>query len=288
MSFMKRFVRLPALVALAAALASLLCGLSGCPGDTVTGKVLDIAGEALPGVYVQVEGARHQTLTNSLGEYAVAYRPGPVVLRFHKSGYTPGRLEIAQARGGATGAGPVRLWRLPPDSGVFLYENHRYRPTRPIECEEFLTQESGLVFGTTKYGDDAMVGVTTPERAPMILCHNTPGDRVRLSRIEPREVVLQELEQGGSVTVWLPAQAIPASLFPIDEPDNVLMQVQLFNELDPGSYALHWGALDGDPELDPRMFVFTVGDPVAPVAEEESASEGADPAPEVDLSLITD
>ena len=225
---------------------------------TLEGVVVDIKGETLPGVAVTVQGSNHQALTNVLGTYKLTLPAGTHLLFFHKSGYTPGRFEITLPASGKVSAQPVTLWCLPPANGVFLYDNYRYRATRGVEREIFLAQDGNLLYGTIKFDPDHPESPYTENSVPKLICFNMPRAGVTLHRFERKEIVLEDVRQGTPVKIWLPADAIPAELIAIDEPEGLLQQIRINQPLEPGVYAVHWGAFDSAEKKDPRMFLFSV------------------------------
>jgi len=229
--------------------------LTGCTVSTVSGVVQDMEGQGVPGVVVSVQGANAQDLTNAQGHYRVRTHPGAAVLEFFKSGYTPGRLEVEVPQGGGIESVPVRLWSLPTAKGVYFYEDHRYRSLRPLERETFLTEDMGVVYGTTKHLESGRGVVVTEDTLPTILCYNMPHRDVKLVRLEQEPLTLEETSRS-ELDVWIPADSIPVSLMRIDEPAGVLQEVRLHAPLAPGAYAVHWGALDSSSYLDPRLFTF--------------------------------
>lgn len=232
--------------------------LCGCNATVIEGKVLDIKGEALPGVTVSVQGAATQALTNALGAYKLRVAPGHWMLFFHKSGYTPGRFEIDAEVPGVVEANSVTLWCLPPGNGVFLYEGYRYRATRAIERETFLAQDGRMLYGTVKFDPEHPDSPATSNSTPTLLCYNMPRSGVCLHRLERTDVVLEDARNGTSVKIWTPVESFPVSLISIDEPEGLLQQVQLDTSLQPGVYAVNWGAFDTSAAADPRIYLFSV------------------------------
>ncbi len=230
-------------------------GLCGCELGRIEGKVIDVRGEPLHGVAVSIEGSRRQDLTNSLGVYSVHFTPGPVVLLFSKTGYTPGRLEFQPLGRRLVEAAQVTLWPLPESKGVYLFENYRYIRTMPVEAQ---TYESGgqKVYGTTRWSE-----VLTDNPQPAIIFFKLPMPKAALVRIALNEVMVT-LPDGrqSPAQVWTESEEIPTTLVPIDDPtgEGALIQIQPNLPLGEGSYAVHWGALHGDIATDPRMFIFSV------------------------------
>lgn len=260
-----------------------LAALAGCDRSLISGKVVNIRGEALPGVAVQVEGTSYQALTDGLGEYRVPYDPGHVVLQFMKTGYTPGILELTAEAPREINAQTVSLWELPRDKGVYLYENFRYRETTRIVPEEFVTRERRRVYATRRWPE-----IETTATAPVILCYKITDWEVRFCRLELTELFTPlpggDLEEAA---VLARTRTIPARLSAVDEPEGLLRQIELPGPLEPGTYAVHWGALDGATDTDPRIFMFSVVDymltlPPEPEDEEEPSEVGEEETEEAE------
>jgi len=246
-----------------------LAALAACNRSLISGKVVNIKGEALPGVAVQVEGARYQALTDGLGQYRIPYVPGEVVLHFMKTGYTPGTLVLSASSPREIEAQAVSLWELPLDKGVYLYEDYRYHETTKVAPEQFLSKERRAVYATRRWPE-----VETMATTPLLLCYKMPDWDVRFCRMEMKELYVP-LPGGGLEEAQVLAQikTIPVRLLAIDQPDRLLYQLELSEPLKPGTYAVHWGALDGATENDPRIFMFSVVDYTL-TAPSEKPAEG--------------
>ena len=254
--------------------------LVGCGRNVITGRVLNVQGETLPGVAVKVEGTEHQALTGPLGKYSVAYNPGPVALNFIKSGFTPGRLELTVNQAKRVEAADVTLWQLPEGWGVYLVKDARYIGANPIEPDAFPT-----VAGTTVYGVKKGPETTTTNAKPMMVCYKLPRNEVRFCRMAPTEIELRPPDakgpvakgKGQKITVWTSVAKIPVTVSRIDEPEGLLLQLHYDGSLEPGCYAVHWGALEGRTDLDKRIFYFSVVNPnAAPSAGPEPAGKAGD------------
>ena len=56
----------------------------------------------------------------------------------------------------------------------------------------------------------------------------------------------------------------------LDEPEKLLVELKATAPLEPGVYAIHWGALEGYDSIDPRIFMFALK---APAPEDEGEGE---------------
>lgn len=261
--------------------ATCLLTFAGCGTGFIEGTVVDIAGETLPGVAVEVRGMPYEGLSDAHGRYRVKYQPGDLELYFAKTGYTPGMLVVSVDEMRSVEATPVVLWRLPDGGGVYLYQEHRYRRTDFIPPAEFRSIDStagtGSIFGTTRWPT-----VETTDRDPLILCFKMPvyGCKLyQMNLVETRPIA----DDTGSTTVsaWVPGEDIPIVTEPIDAPEGLLVRIRPMNPLEIGSYAAHWGALDGAPvENEIRMFFFSVVDAITPPAEPLIEEVPAETSPE--------
>ncbi len=253
--------------------------LPACHVAVIEGTVVDIKGETLPGVAVQVDGKEATVITDIHGQYEVAYAPGAVTLSFMKTGYTPGQLELDVETYRPVEAATVSLWPVPQSSGVFLFEDSRYRDVMRLEPERWDTMSQGPVFGTERWAD-----VETSSNAPLILCYRMPRNGLKLYQLDLAEVTPKyEQATSDTIEIWAPVREIPVSPVPIDEVDGLLVRVGLPAPLAPGCYAVHWGALDGDNTYDEfRMFLFHVTEyyPIQPITPEttEETQESQQPA----------
>ena len=210
--------------------------LTGCNRSVISGTVVNIKGETLPGVAVHVEGTHYQALTDGLGQYRLPYVPGDVVLHFMKTGYTPGTLEVSADSARVITAETVSLWELPLDKGVYLYEDYRYRETTKITPEQFLSKDKHAVYATRRWPE-----LETTAAEPVILCYKMPDWDVRLCRMDLTERYVP-LPGGGleEAQILASTKELPVRLLPIDQPEGLLRQMELPGPLEPGTYAVHW------------------------------------------------
>ncbi len=245
--------------------------LAGCNPTYVSGRVLNTSGETLPGVTVSLAGADNEVLTGVLGEYRLQGTPGEHELAFAKSGYAPARLAIDFPGAGGAEAEPVTLWQLPSKAGVYIFEAGRY-----LE----LARETPGVFvlapGEKVHAIQRPPRLATDASNPFIVCYATPRHDVRLSRLDQADAMLG-MNPESKIPVWIAAGTMGATLRSIDEPGGMLLRLDLDRPLEPGVYAVHWGAMDGRTTLDDRAFLFEVTGPMEPPGPLESIEpEGAE------------
>ncbi len=240
---------------------------SGCARHVIQGKVLDVKGEALPGVAVEARSTGYQALTDGLGQYRIPYQPGDVTLDFSKTGYTPGILQLKVDTQRHVEATPVSLWPLPEGRGVYLFEKYQYIRTDFVIPEPYRNKrDASVVYGVPRASD-----VQTTNNEPMIICYGLQPYDAKLTRMELREVepdIGERMEK--ALRVWAAAGDLPITYETIDEPEKHLFHIKPVKPLEYGSYAVHWGALYGaTTQEEPRMFFFTVVNPNPPAPQPE-------------------
>jgi hypothetical protein len=242
----------------------------GCERATVEGVVIDERGDRLPGVAITVEGTRDQALSNALGEYRVQFRPrGNHLLQFRKTGFTPGILELEVLGPRTVSARTVELWRVPPYAGVFLVERYRFEATTPVEVTPF-----GIVDEETAYGTQRDPEYTSTNPYPVIILHRVSPFDVWLARLEERPTTEQS-------KAWVLAETIATNLAALDQPEGVLQQLKYQGALEPGVYAVHWGALFGSTQNEARIFTFRIATPEE-LDELEAADEDLNDQPDIE------
>jgi hypothetical protein len=260
-------------------IASCCILLAGCGTGFIEGTVLDVTGQTLPGVAVEVRGTPYEGLSDAHGRYSVKYQPGELQLYFAKTGYTPGMLVLTVNSMRNVEATSVVLWRLPEGGGVYLYEDHRYRRTDFIPPSPFksMSAEGGVVYGTTRWPK-----LETTDRDPLILCHKMPPYGCKLYQMNLAELHPPSDDTGNTtVSAWIPGENIPIVTEPIDAPEGLLVRIRPMRPLETGSYAAHWGALDGVPvDNEQRMFFFNIVDTITPQAGEDETPAESSPETE--------
>lgn len=283
---------------MAAALMLLLLA-AGCEqGALVRGRVVDVKGEGVPGVAVTVRGTERQATTNADGRYALRCALGTVTLDLIKTGYTQGVLQIEARQAGALDVREAQLWLLPSAKGVHVFQDYRYQETTRTEPKRYVEKERGPVFAVKRDPDLALRqsfgGPELVPGAPALIAYKMQPYDARLYRLHQVEAHLPaqraalappradapetspqaKIPPSAAETVWTAADNIPIIAAPIDEPERLLLELRPAILLPPGTYAVHWGALDGHTSTDPGVFLFRIADP------EEEMEEDADDAPE--------
>jgi hypothetical protein len=267
----------------------LLSVVAGCaPQVALTGLVTDEAGSPLPGVSVKVTGTEFFAIANGNGLFG--YRPGRLTvppgrwdLYYMKTGFTSATQTIQTGEGRSMEVPPIVLWPLPSARGVFDYENHRYVDWTRVEPERFVREDKSVVFGTLQEPT-----FRVPEGLHRIVGYRVSPYDWRMSRLEPvkafREGPDGEVASGAAEEVWAESVRVPVQAVPIDEPEQLLWEIRPSRPVGPGVYAIHWGALEGDPTTDASAYLVEVYDPAvveAPTAvTEEEATGKAPPKPE--------
>jgi hypothetical protein len=239
---------------------TLIC--AGCTESVLHGIVRNIEGETLPGVSIRVSGSDAHAVSNARGEYALAVQPGQHTATYAKSGYTLSRLEFSKTLDDTGPIPDVKLWNLPPQNSVFLYSDTIYTPTTWVIPKQFYMSD-----GTIDYGTQRIAEAITDSAAPAILFYRTPRYDARLTRLQEKEAQLPQ-DDKQTFNIWAAGGTMGIDLKPVDPADPTLMKLELLDPLEPGVYAIHWGALDGYTVIDERIYIFEVIPPKIPDFEE--------------------
>lgn len=263
--------------------------VSGCPREmTLRGDlpdanglpkpaVVDIAGEALPGVAVSVYGADRQAVTDGTGQYRISAPRGYHQIDFEKTGYAPARVVLDGVEGSSVDMPQTVMWPLPDSQGVYAFENGRYRSLTRVEPHRYLSGETTSVFGSKK-GPESFID---PKKMPMLVVYRLPGFDLQLSSLHQVELTPAEAgaaAQGYKVPTWVTERRISMHTRPVDSPAGLLLELESDEPLPPGDYAIHWGAYDGFATTDARAYLFRVVPEAPPPGTEPEAApaESAD------------
>lgn len=263
--------------------------MSACEKQVgVSGQVKDIQGNTLPAVAVTVEntgdqlqpGDPVQTVTNGVGRYKLRCLPGRVNLNFVKTGYTTGRMTVNTDKNRTLELRDMVLWPMPALKGVYRFDNFRYEAATATEPEQYRHKDGRLVFGT-KIPPQLVVPAPAEVDGMMqwpvlLMAYKLPPYDAKLHRLEKstvypwrndREASEQDIEE----IAWIRGDAIKLMTAPVDKPQRLLLELQPVRLLEPGRYAVHWGALEGYEEIDGRIFIFEVAEPeTEPEADAET------------------
>jgi hypothetical protein len=252
---------------LALVLFSLSCG-NRPTLPHVEGKVLDIFGEALPGVVVSAESGRIQTLTDHHGQYRIYVTQGETDLDFMKNGYTRAqyRVESISPTNNTVVLPDIVLHPLPSTRGVYLLEGRRFFPTEVVEPAAFLTQDGRRLLGVRGSPERG-----TDNTRPTLLAYEMPMYDVQLYQLGRVRGAEPGSQTAFTEWVWIPVQEVPIHLEAVDAPKRSLFRIIYETDALPqGVYAIHWGALHGRSVIDPpQVFIFRIGPPLPPPVEEE-------------------
>lgn len=228
--------------------------LSACYRSGVSGVVRNTQGEALPGVVVQVPDEERQALTDARGHYRIKPSSSGSALDFSKTGYAPARLKVDPDTRRQATHGDIQMWRLPESAGVYLFGGHRYEQMSWVIPRQFFMSD-----GTVAYGTRSEAAAETHTSEPTILCYHTPRYDARLSRLI-RATPMQSGPKAAAFDIWTAGGTIDADLVPVDQPQGMLRRLRIDRPLEPGTYAVHWGALEGYTTLDNRIFMFQISE----------------------------
>lgn len=228
--------------------------LPACYRTGVSGVVGNIQGEALPGVVVQVSDEEGQATTDARGHYRIRPSSSDATLDFSKTGYAPARIRLDPDTRRQATHGDVQMWRLPESAGVYLFDDRRYKQMSWVIPRQFFMSD-----GTVAYGTRSEPDAETHTSEPMILCYHTPRYDARLSRLV-RAKPMQPAAKAAAFDIWTAGGTIDADLVPVDQPQGMLRRLRIDRPLEPGAYAVHWGALEGYITLENRIFMFQVSE----------------------------
>jgi hypothetical protein len=225
---------------------------TGCGKSVIQGVVQDMHGETLPGVSVRVMGSDRSALTDARGKYLLTHELGMFQVVYAKSGYTTALADLYYSEPALNQQSPVELWSLPPKEGVFHFTGTRYDAIDQRTFRKYFLSDGTIEQALREMPDHTIAG----ER-PLLLCFKTPRRNAKLARLQEVEAHLPT-DPSQTFGVWIAGGSVPVDLIPVVPSDPSLLQVRLVEPLQPGMYALHWGALDGHSSLDERIFIFVV------------------------------
>jgi hypothetical protein len=236
-------------IAIALAVTTLF---TGCGQSVIQGVVEDMHGESLPGVSVKVAGRDQSALTDARGKYLLRHELGMFQVVYAKSGYTTFQADLYYSESAINQQPTVQLWPVPPKEGVFHFTGTRYDAVDQRTFRKYFLSDGTIEQALRELPDRTIAG----ER-PLLLCFKTPRRNAKLARLQEVEAHLPT-DPSQTFGVWIAGGSVPVDLIPVVVSDPSLLQVRLIEPLQPGMYALHWGALEGYTSLDERIFIFIV------------------------------
>ena len=280
------FPRFILLVSLCATFAA------GCERTlTLSGQVVDTTGGTLPGVAVIAVGTGREALTNARGEYVLMCPPNTLRVDYTKTGYTIGHVPLAAGESKEQTLDPVVLYPLPEARGVYQTLNHRYHELTRTEARQYAGREISKLYGTKKVPE-----LVITDFMPTMIVFRLPSYDIQCSRLDWLDAAQPGLEPGVfPEKVLAPVESLQVFASPLDEPERQLIELQFAQPLQPGTYALHWGALNGYFSTEKYAYLFRIRDPDAPdeplapepAPTEDAAATEAAPAAE-DAPIVTD
>lgn len=99
--------------------------LTACSQPTVTGKVVDGAGQPIPGATIMAAGTLCQSETEDDGAFSLSCSQGDLLITVLQGGYFSQEIEIAEHEG-AHEIGAVRLINEPPGEGIYLFTSAQH------------------------------------------------------------------------------------------------------------------------------------------------------------------
>lgn len=263
--------------------------LSGCGymhKVYLRGQVTDVSGQTLPGVVVRVTGTEFEALTTGVGRYSLGATTGKMQLEFYKTGYTSAHLEVVVESLGRTELPAVSLWPLPISEGVYFCKNYSYSQTNHPRPNRYKVKDIGNVWGTPVSPDLVIPWVDAESdpkaNPPCVIGHKVPAYDARMHRMQRVHAALIQTAGKGSVEtipegemqypeeIWIPEKPVTLHSYVLDDPEKLLVELRAASPLEPGVYAIHWGALEGYDSVDPRIFIFELRMP----KDENEGEEG--------------
>lgn len=260
--------------------------VSGCTQQAVIrGAVYDAAGEMLPGVTVHLEEQDKEALSNANGNYSIRAARGTTSLHFYKTGYTSARFTVDSLAFGSNEIPDVTLMPLPAEEGVFYRQALRYEALEHPRINRYTIGKGEPVFGTPVQ-PTLTLPWEDPEKAPeagrprflayKVQPYNALLHRLRFLTLKEEKKKEKEQkptkEAGTEEKILIADTALPLIARILDDSDGQMVELYPGYPLEPGVYAIHWGALSGYDSLDPRAFLFEVGE--KDETEGEPAKEG--------------
>lgn len=271
--------------------AVLLTGCDYMHKVYLRGQVTDVSGQSLPGVVVRVAGTEFEALSTGVGQYSLGATTGILQLEFYKTGYAPAQLEVAVESLGRMDLPVVSLWPLPISEGVYFCENYRYFQTNHPRPNRYKVKDMGNALGTPVNPDLVIpwvdAGLAPKANPPCIIGHKVPVYDARMHRMQRVNAALIQTAGKGGIEatpdgemqypeeIWIAEKPVPMRSHVLDEPQKLLVELRTTYPLEPGVYAIHWGALDGYDSVDPRVFIFELRAPLG-----EGEGEGGDESAE--------
>jgi hypothetical protein len=224
----------------------------GCSQSVLVGRVVNHDGEALPGVSVRVEGTEFSALTNALGDYKIGLPTGDYRLLYAKTGYTVFNQVVRVVEDSSGVASVVSLWNLPSENSVFLFSGVVYTPMSWIVPKRYYMED-----GTTDYGTQVDMDAFSDDSMPLVISYRMPRYDARLTRLQEKVAQLPQ-DDSQTFNIWSSGGTVSVDLVPVVHSDPSLVKLDILEPLQPGRYAVHWGALEGYTTLDERIFMFEI------------------------------
>ena len=96
-----------------------------------------------------------------------------------------------------------------------------------------------------------------------MLFRSTPRYDARLTRMQRKTAQLPQ-DDSQTFEIWSAGGTVGVDLVPVVHSDPGLLKLDILEPLQPGRYAIHWGALDGYTTLDERIFMFEITEKAIP------------------------
>ena len=105
---------------------SLWIGLAGCGDSPLKGQVVNVTGQGIAGVNVQVADSTCATQSDTNGEYTLKCLPSAWTIQFSKEGFVPSQVVFDATKEGAGEIPSQKMIAVPPEQGLFIEKDGAY------------------------------------------------------------------------------------------------------------------------------------------------------------------
>jgi hypothetical protein len=149
--------------------------------------------------------------------------------------------------------------------------------TEPSRC---MIKEEGKAAPVSRLAAKIAPEAITHLETPLIIAHKVPTYDLhcnRLIAVKAADALLPGADapkpEAFTRDAWVPADRIGMVARPIDEPGRLLVELRPDGPLQPGVYAIHWGAFEGYASIEASAYLFEV----RPAVMEVEAPEPVEP-----------
>ncbi len=107
---------------------SLWIGWIGCGDSPLDGRVVNVTGQGIAGVDIQVADSTCATQSNANGDYTMDCTPEKWTIQFSKEGFIPAQVVFDASQDDANQIPSQKMIALPNEQGLFIEKEGQYRP----------------------------------------------------------------------------------------------------------------------------------------------------------------